>query len=156
MRGRKPIPTEIKELKGTLEKSRMLKNEMSVELSNTIPDAPEDLNEEAKQIWVKICEELKRNRILAVVDLDLVESYCHEMALYKHATRMIKQKGGVFKSPSGYPMINPWLTIKRQALKSATDLGVLFGLTPSARSRIPNNNPQTNNKLELLKKPKTA
>ena len=37
MRGRKTIPTAIKELKGTLEKSRVLENEMKVSVINEIP-----------------------------------------------------------------------------------------------------------------------
>jgi P27 family predicted phage terminase small subunit len=151
MRGRKTIPTAIKELKGTLEKSRVLENEMKVSVINEIPEPSEDLNEEGRKIWENVCYELKRNGILSTVDLDLVESYCQEMAMYKHATRQLKNKGAVYKSQSGYPMINPWQTIRNQALKSATNIGQLFGITPSARARIPQQQ-QPASKLEILKK----
>jgi len=48
-------------------------------------------------------------------------------------------------------MINPWQTIRNQALKSATNIGQLFGITPSARARIPQQQ-QPASKLEILKK----
>ncbi len=101
MRGRKTIPTAIKELKGTLEKSRVLENEMKVSVINEIPEPSEDLNEEGRKIWENVCHELKRNGILSTVDLDLVESYCQEMAMYKHATRQLKNKGAVYKLKLG-------------------------------------------------------
>lgn len=156
MRGRKPIPTEIKKTKGTLEKSRVLSNEMQVQINNDIPTAPEDLNQEAKKIWLEVCTELKNNRILANVDLGLVEAYCAELAQYKEAVRQIKKTSPLVKSPSGYVMISPWQTIRKQSLKAAMDLGQLFGVTPSARTRI-GANIKGESKLDFIKqKPKIA
>ena len=150
-RGRKPIPNEIKQLKGTIEKSRLIENPMIVQINNEIPEAPEDLNNEAKKIWQITCDELKRNGILATVDLGLVEAYCAELAMYKEAVRQIRKTSPLVKSPSGYPMVSPWQTIRKQSLKAATDLAQLFGVTPSARTRVGANKPPES-KLELLKK----
>lgn len=155
MRGRKPIPTAIKEMKGTIEKSRILANEMTVTINNDIPKAPEELNEEAVKIWNEVCRELKNNGLLAVVDLGLVQAYCAELSQYKEALRQIDKTGPLVISPSGYPMVSPWQTIRRQSLKAAMDLGQLFGVTPSARTRIGSNTKPTS-KLDQLKKPKTA
>ena len=155
MKGRKPIPTAIKEMKGTIEKSRILPNEMIVTINNEIPDAPEDLNSEAQKLWNEVCHELKNNGLLANVDLGLVEAYCAELAQYKEAIRQIKRTSPLIKSPSGYAMVSPWQTIRRQSLKAAMDLGQLFGVTPSARTRIGANTKPTS-KLEQLKKPKIA
>lgn len=155
MRGRKPIPTAIKETKGTLRKHRVLENEVTVQLVSNIPEPPDDLSAEAKKTWRNVCDELKSNGLLATVDLELVQAYCNEMSMYREAVRQIKKTNPLVKSPSGYPMINPWQTIRKQSLKSAMDLGQLFGLTPSARARIPNTNAKPVTKLELLKK-KTA
>jgi len=155
MRGVKPLPTAVKQLRGTIEKSRTLSNEMVVSINHEIPQAPEDLNNEAKKLWQEVCTELKNNGILANVDLGLVEAYCTELATYKEAIRQIKKTSPLIKSPSGYPMVSPWQTIRRQSLKAAMDLGQLFGVTPSARTRI-GATIKTVNKLDLLKKPKTA
>jgi P27 family predicted phage terminase small subunit len=150
-RGRKPIPNEIKQLKGTIEKSRLIENPMIVQINNEIPEAPEDLNNEAKKIWQITCDELKRNGILATVDFGLIEAYCAELAMYKEAVRQIRKTSPLVKSPSGYPMVSPWQTIRKQSLKAATDLAQLFGVTPSARTRVGANKPPAS-KLELLKK----
>jgi phage terminase small subunit len=53
-------------------------------------------------------------------------------------------------------MINPWFQVQSQALKQATQLGQLFGITPSARSRISAAVTKPVSKLDSLKKPKTA
>ncbi len=53
MKGVKPLPTAIKELRGTLEKSRTLPNEMVVSINRDIPEPPEDLNNEAKNYGKK-------------------------------------------------------------------------------------------------------
>jgi P27 family predicted phage terminase small subunit len=156
MRGIKPLPTAIKELRGTLEKSRVLSNEMTVTINNEIPQAPEDLNAEGKKLWNEVCHELKNNNLLANVDLGLVEAYCNELAQYKEAVRQIKKTSPLIKSPSGYAMVSPWQTIRRQSLKAAMDLGQLFGVTPSARTRIGSNTPKASSKLELLQKSKIA
>ena len=40
MKGRKKIPTSVKQLKGTLEKSRLIDNEMQTTQVITMPEAP--------------------------------------------------------------------------------------------------------------------
>lgn len=156
MRGRKPIPTAIKENKGTVRKSRVLQNEVTVQLVSSIPEPPDDLSAEAKKTWRNVCDELKANGLLATVDLELVQAYCNEMSMYREAVRQIKKTNPLVKSPSGYPMINPWQTIRKQSLKSAMDLGQLFGLTPSARTRIPAASGKSESRLKQFQKSKTA
>ena len=46
MKGRKKISTSVKELKGTLEKSRLVDNEMATSQVVTMPNAPLFLNQE--------------------------------------------------------------------------------------------------------------
>lgn len=154
MKGRIPIPTAIKEAKGTLRKSRVVKNEVAVKLVSNIPEPPDDLSADAKKTWRNVCEELKSNGLLATVDLELVQAYCNEMTTYKEAVRQIRKTNPLVKSPSGYPMINPWQTIRKQSLKSAMDLGQLFGLTPAGRTRIPSNQTGSESKLKQLQKRK--
>ena len=43
-KGRKKLPTAMKEMQGTLEKSRVLENEMQVDLVSQLPEAPELLS----------------------------------------------------------------------------------------------------------------
>jgi phage terminase small subunit len=46
--------------------------------------------------------------------------------------------------------------VRSAALKQATQMGQLFGITPSARAKIETGNVKPVSKLELLKKTKTA
>ena len=39
-KGRKKIPTTLKQMQGTVEKSRLVENEMEVDLCTTLPPAP--------------------------------------------------------------------------------------------------------------------
>ena len=53
-RGRKKIPTKIKELQGTIKAERKLDNEMTVSLVSKIPIAPEWLSEIGKSELIKV------------------------------------------------------------------------------------------------------
>ena len=51
MRGRKKIPTKVKELKGTLEKSRLVGNEIETSQVISMPLAPSFLNKQGADEW---------------------------------------------------------------------------------------------------------
>ena len=70
-RGRKKVPTKIKELQGTIKPERMMENEMQVALVQTIPLAPEWLSEIGKTEWLKVCSELFNRQMLHQIDLSL-------------------------------------------------------------------------------------
>ena len=53
-KGRKKIPTVLKEMQGTLEKSRIVENEMQVDLVSDLPEAPELLSTIGIQEWYKV------------------------------------------------------------------------------------------------------
>ncbi len=52
------------------------------------------------------------------------------------AEQQLMLLGPVVKSPSGYPMQNPYLSIANTALKQIRDFSTELGMTPSSRSRI--------------------
>jgi P27 family predicted phage terminase small subunit len=149
------IPTEIKKLKGTLDKRYVLENEMQVIAMDQIPPAPENLSAGARELWTVTCTELKRNNILTGVDLSLIEAYCAELQTYKDAAAELQKNGAVVPAPSGYPVVSPWQSIKNQSLKNAVDIGKLFGITPAARTKI-SSDVKPVSKIESLKKPKIA
>ena len=53
-KGRKKLPTNLKKIQGTLEKSRLVENEMQVELCVSIPEPPELLSEIGRGEWEKV------------------------------------------------------------------------------------------------------
>jgi len=156
MKGRPRIPTEIKILKGTVERSRELLAPMVVELSEGVPQPPAHLNALGFEYWDVTCRELKNNHLLTGVDLGLVAGYCNELGLYKKACEVTNIEGEVVLNRFGDKVISPWYDVRSRALKQATQMGQLFGVTPSARGKIETGKSAPASKLELLQKSKIA
>jgi P27 family predicted phage terminase small subunit len=156
-KGRKKIPTKIKEMQGTVEKSRSIENEMVVDLVSSLPSAPEWLSEIGKEEWKKVSSQLFNIGMLHNVDLQLVAAYCNEMSLYIETETMLRNKGRIqaFRNPDGtlkHAQAVPYQKIAKDALASAMKLATQFGLTPVARASISapvtTNNTQINNYFE--------
>ena len=156
-KGRKKLPTALKEMQGTLEKSRIVENEMQVDLVSDLPEAPELLSTIGIQEWYKVTSQLYNLKMLHNIDLRLIEAYCNEMSLYIETEMMLREKGRiqVFKNPDGtikHAQAVPYQKIAKDALNSALKLATQFGLTPVARANISapvkTNNTQINNYFE--------
>jgi len=153
-KGRKKLPTAMKEMQGTLEKSRVLENEMQVDLVSQLPDAPDLLSTIGAEEWYKVTSQLFNLKMLHHIDLRLIESYCNEMALYIECESELRKNGRVdiFKNTNGdiiRSQANPYVKMKNDALNNALKLAAQFGLTPVARANISapltTNNTQINN-----------
>ena len=156
-KGRKKLPTELKKMQGTLEKSRLLENEMQVELCSNLPKSPDWLSKIGKQEWKKITLQLYNLNMLHKIDLRLIEAYCNEISLYIETEQLLRNKGRIqaFKNPDGtlkHAQAVPYQKIAKDALNSALKLATQFGITPSARASISapqvTNNTQINNYFE--------
>ena len=153
-KGRKKLPTAKKEMQGTLEKSRVLENEMQVDLVSQLPEAPELLSTIGVEEWYKVTSQLFNLKMLHHIDLRLIESYCNEMALYIECESELRKNGRVdiFKNTNGdiiRSQAKPYVKMKNDALNNALKLAAQFGLTPVARANISapltTNNTQINN-----------
>ena len=101
-RGRKKIPTKIKELQGTLKSERKLDNEMLVSLVAAIPSAPKWLSDIGKKEWTKVCVELFNKQMLHQIDLRLLEAYCNAISLHIETEIYLRENGRIqeFKNPT--------------------------------------------------------
>ena len=140
-RGRKKLPTKIKELQGTLKTERVLKNEMQVALVEKVPPPPKWLTKIAAQEWKNVCFELYNKQMLHKIDLRFIESYCNAMALHIETEIMLRKEGRIqdFKNADGtikHTQSNPFQKIANDALDKALKIATQFGLTPSARTNI--------------------
>ena len=140
-RGRKKIPTKIKEMQGTLTPGRYLENEMQVELVDKVPTPPDYLNEKGKVEWNLVTLELHSKGMLHFVDLDLLSAYCNEMGIYLESSEYLKENGSVERTYRDGKMysskLRPEVKIARDALAAALKLATQFGFTPSSRASIP-------------------
>lgn len=140
-RGRKKLPTEIKERRGTLKKERELDNQMEVQKVSVPPEAPLWLSDIAKEEWKKVCNELYNKQMLHHVDLRLIEAYCNAIALHIETEILLREKGRVqvFKNEDGsikYAQSVPYQKIANDALDKALKIATQFGFTPSSRTNI--------------------
>ena len=155
-RGRKKIPTKIKELQGTIKAERKLDNEMTVSLVSKIPLAPEWLSEIGKSEWIKVCVELFNKQMLHQIDLRILEAYCNAISLHIETEIHLRENGRIqeFKNPDGtikHTQAAPHQKIANDALDRALKIATQFGFTPSARSSI--NQPtliQNNNEFNFF------
>ncbi len=140
-KGRKKIPTALKQMQGTTEKSRLVENEMQVDVVVSVPDAPEWLSEIGKGEWIKVTNQLHNIGMLHSVDLKLIEAYCNEISLYIESEMKLREVGRVdeFMSSEGEILrrqSKPLVKIKNDALANSLKLAAQFGLTPVARASI--------------------
>ena len=140
-KGRKKLPTKVKEMQGTLDVSRQNINEMQVDICNELPIAPEWLSDIGKDEWYKITNQLFNLQMLYNIDLQLVAAYCNEMSLYIETEILLRDKGRVqiFKNADGtikHTQAVPYQKIAKDALDKALKIAVHFGLTPVARASI--------------------
>jgi len=153
-KGRKKTPTKIKEMQGTLEKSRTIENEMEVDLVSKLPTAPTWLSKIGKEEWNKVTTQLFNLEMLYSVDLSLVCAYCNEISLYLECEMKLRKENRIdeFQSSEGTVLrrqASPLIKMKNDALNNSLKLAAQFGLTPVARASIAapvlNNNTQINN-----------
>ncbi len=137
MPGRRPLPTETKRLKGTLEQSRLNPNEPVVTIS--IPVAPEWMPDEVKQIFNELATEFAGMRVLGNADskaLELLADAYHE---YREARRFIHEHGTTYETETATGRIirtYPQVGIASDAYKRVRAMLIEFGATPAARSRV--------------------
>lgn len=126
LKGRKPKPLELKKLHGTVQPCRI--NHDAPTPDNEIPQCPEGLDKIGQDEWNRITQQLYDLKMIADIDLAVVFGYCHCWEQFIKTAVQLKKTGYLVKAPSGYPIINPLISInnesKRQMLKFAQELGL--------------------------------
>ena len=140
-KGRKKLPTQIKKIQGTLDKSREVKNEMQVSTLSQLPPAPEWLRETAQREWRNVTNELLSLQMLHQIDLVLLAAYCNAISLHIEMEEILMEKGRVnhYYNEDGslrHSQCKPEVKISNDSLANALKIAVQFGFTPSSRGSI--------------------
>ena len=136
MKGRKPLPTALKELEGDRGKGRRPMNKNEPRPSQAHVKCPSWLMPEAKKEWKRLAPSLMDMGILTDHDIEAFAGYCQAYARWREAEEFLTQHGTIFKTPSGYVQQVPQVSIAMQQLKIMQSFCAEFGLTPSSRARI--------------------
>ena len=107
----------------------------------TIPVCPPHLDAEAKAEWDRIVPELLQRGLLGQTDRAAIAAYCQSWSRWVDCELKIRELGVVVKSANNLPMQSPYLPIAQRSLDQMHRLLSDFGMTPSARRRVPSRKP---------------
>ena len=133
-RGAKPVPTNIKALRGTLRADRMNAHEPKAQPG--MPSCPTELGALAKREWKRISKHLSAMGLLTTIDRAALALYCDHYGRWIEAIKALKQYGVVIKSPNSYLMQSPYLAIANKAGENVRLLLAEFGMSPASRVRV--------------------
>lgn len=147
MKGRKPLPTNLKVVRGTAKPHRLDNQEPKPEkLSN--PEPPATLSADARKHWQTVTGILEHSGVLTAMDQDALAMYCELYSQWVEANRMIQSKGMVLADPRyvgkttpdgqrmTVPMVSPYFKTSMKLAEQMKHLLCEFGMTPSSRTKI--------------------
>ncbi len=134
MRGRKPVPTALRILRGNPGKRPLPKAEPVV--AAAVPEAPSHLQPEARAEWDRVVPELRAARLLTKLDRAALAAYCVAYGRWVEAELKLRELGVIVKAPSGFPMLSPYLLVANKALEQMQKALAEFGMSPSSRVRV--------------------
>jgi P27 family predicted phage terminase small subunit len=134
MRGRRPKPTRMKVLTGNPGKRPL--NEHEPRPDPVVPDCPAELGLAAQREWARLVGKLSSLNMVTELDRAALATYCGAYALWAEATEAIQKFGTMVKSPTGYPMQSPYISIVNRQAELMMRIASEFGFTPASRSRI--------------------
>jgi P27 family predicted phage terminase small subunit len=96
------------------------------------PDPPEQLDLVAATKWVELIPAIWNCHSRALGDIDALTAYCSAWSRWRTADQKVRELGTVIKSPSGYPVQSPFLSIANRAADEMRKWGKLLGLTANS------------------------
>ena len=165
-RGRRPLPTAVKALRGNPGKRKPNDSEPIPVAGD--PLMPAGLSEAAAAEWHAMIPCLRMMGILTPVDRAALAGYCYAYDIWMLASKDVQEFGVMIKDPvmgrKGTPeefeviayitKKNPAVAVANEALKTMKSYLVEFGMTPSSRSKLHVEKPQDADPFEAHLKQK--
>lgn len=145
--GRKPLPMELKVIRGTFRKNRGHPAEP------TVPAAPKARppawmkDPVARKAWKTFRKAFAEVGILGELDATAVDLLATTYGHWRQAAEGLKV--GVITTATGYPVPDPMVAMERGYAKQLQSLLSDFGMTPSSRGRINLKLPSTKTQDQL-------
>ena len=134
---RRPKPTKIKEMQGTLQKCRTNKDEPKLDIC--IPQAPADLDEKAMIAFQDLGVVLHSMQVLTIADRYGLVLLVEAWSRWREAVSVIKKKGLTYETHNeGNTVVRPRpeVAIADKSFNQCRSMLIEFGLTPASRSKI--------------------
>ena len=134
MRGRKPVPTHFKVIRGNPGKRALNKNEPHPE--GDLLDPPEWMSESQKTGWNYAIENAPRG-LLKKLDRSVLVAWVVAEDLHLNAAGMVEKYGLLTKTPNtGLPIQSPYLPIVNKQAQIMLKAAEQLGFSPASRSRV--------------------
>jgi P27 family predicted phage terminase small subunit len=133
-RGRPRIPTVLHKLHGIPGKRALNDAEPQPEVK--IPVPPAIIQGIALEEWDRITKILLDLGLVSELNRALLAGYCKAYERWFEAEQHYEQEAKIFKTESGYPIVNPWRGIADKALEQMHKFARGFGLDPESMTRI--------------------
>ncbi len=156
--GRRPTPTTILKLRGSLRQDRhggRLSPEILAHKRPACPkrfilkaktDDAECIRLEAKKAWDRLCGPLFEAGLLVDAFFMGLEMLVDSWGMYRLACQKCAAEGMTCKGTKDNEIKSPWTRIRADALDEVTRLAGCFGLTPADIARVqPLDKPQLDN-----------
>jgi P27 family predicted phage terminase small subunit len=85
---------------------------------------------------MRLTAQLAKLNLITHLDRGALATYCGAYALWAESMVQIQKYGTMVKSPTGYPMQSPYLSIANRQAELMMRIASEFGFTPASRSRI--------------------
>ena|SRR5580765_193885 len=134
MRGRPPVPTQLKIIRGNPGKRKL--NTKEPQPAGNLSAPPEHFDPELREIWEYAIKHAPPG-LLKMIDSAVLETWCTAHFLHRKAVTEVRKTGLLVKAPNtGLPIQSPYLpVINKQALLMMRAVDHL-GFSPASRSRI--------------------
>ncbi len=136
MPGRKPLPTAIKKIKGTLQKCRA--NSCEPKPCGTLGEPPDYMSDTAKEAWRYAVINAPAG-LLSSLDAAVLERWANCAGMYREALAKINRSGVsgmLIKTPSGILRRSPLMDVIRDLALEMKGYEAEMGFTPASRSRV--------------------
>ena len=136
-RGPTKKPTYLKVLEGNPGNRPLDPDPPAVPPRTRIPTPPRAMGKHGRREWRRIAKVLVGLELLTDLDMTLFTAYCHLYEDWYDAQKQVTEFGTMLQSSrTGGLYQNPYVAIKRQALRDMKDLSAKFGLSPADRARV--------------------
>jgi len=146
MKGRKPVPTNLKLIRGNPGRRPIdLENEPQPEIPARPPAPPAYLPGMAKKIWREVAPSLHMTGRLTVDDGPLLAALCLELAQWRESVKQMSElargknplAGVITKTADGSGLMFTILQkLKNRTLQNILPIAALFGMSPAERARL--------------------
>jgi len=134
MRGRKPVPTHLKVVRGNPGKRSLNKNEPMP--TGDLIDAPSWMAETQKQGWDYAVENAPKG-LLKKLDKSVLAAWVVAEDLHRRAFEMVEKFGILTKAPNtGLPVQSPYLPVVNKQAQILLKAAEQLGFSPASRSRV--------------------